>query len=223
MKSIWSALLVLVVVTGSAAAQPGQTPPDPYPAPPPQPYPEPPPQPQPPPPPNGYSVPPPYAYQPQQIQLTAEDAELLQRGEISDGQHLGGGVVAIMFGFGIGQAIQGRWSDTGWIFTLGETASIVALVAGAVKSLDNCPLLENQCTNNNNDGEGLLIAGVVGIVVFRTWEVVDAFMGPVKHNARVRDLRMRLGIPQPMYGKRITPYMNKSRDGGGVAGLQISF
>ncbi|HUJ61973.1 MAG TPA: hypothetical protein VLX92_25885, partial [Kofleriaceae bacterium] len=38
-------------------------------------------------------VPPPYAYQPAQpVVLSAEDQELLARGEMPDGPHLGGGV-----------------------------------------------------------------------------------------------------------------------------------
>jgi hypothetical protein len=130
----------------------------------------------------------------------------------------------LFFGFGIGQAVQGRWSDTGWIFTLGEVASITAMIVGAVKSIDSCNSdITSGSGCSNSSGTGLLVGGLIGIVVFRVWEVVDAFGGPPKHNRRVRELKMRLGIPQPMYGKRITPYLNKSRDGGGVAGLALSF
>jgi len=218
MKNIRFALLLVAVAAGSALAQPGVSPPEPYPAPPPQPYPQ--------PPPGGYQVPPPYAYQPQPVQLTADENELLQQGEISDGQHVGGGVAALFFGFGIGQAVQGRWTETGWIFTLGEGASVVALFSGFVKVLqsDNCdssgdPVPVSSC---HRDGEGLLWAGLIGYLVFHTWEVVDAFIGPPKHNAKVRALKMRLGIPV-MYGKRVVPYLNNSHDGGAVGGITIRF
>ena len=44
------------------------------------------------------------------------------------------------------------------------------------------------------------------------------------HNRKVRELRMRMGIPQPMY-TRITPFVkpNSDRTGGGVAGLTFRF
>jgi hypothetical protein len=213
MKTLSFAVLVIAVAAGSALAQPGVSPPDPYPAPPPQPYPQ--------PPPGGYQVPPPYAYQPQPVQLTADENELLQQGEISDGQHLGGGVAALFFGFGIGQAVQGRWSDTGWIFTLGEGASMVAFVAGFVKVFEACDL-DGPGTCSSNEGAGLLWAGLLGYLVFHTWEVVDAFVGPPRHNTKVRALKMRLGIPV-MYGKRVVPYLNQSHDGGAVGGITIRF
>jgi hypothetical protein len=227
MRTLCAALLLTALVAGTAVAQPGQTPPiEPYPAPPAQPYPPPPPQPyaQPQPypqPPAGY-VPAPYQYQPVQVQLTAEEQELLQQGEVSDGQHIGGGLASLFLGLGVGQAVQGRWSETGWIFTLGETASVVSLIVGASKQFNDCFDGQVGC-RNQSDGDAYLIAGVVGIVVFRTWEVIDAFAGPPKHNRRVRELRMRVGLPaQPMYGK-LTPYMNKTRDGGGTAGVSFHF
>ncbi|HEU0033113.1 MAG TPA: hypothetical protein VFQ53_20915 [Kofleriaceae bacterium] len=221
MRSKSLALSLLLAFAGVASAQPGATPssppaPDPYP-PPPSGYPPPPvnqPQPQP------YAQPQPQPYL-VPVQLTPDENELLMRGEISDGAHVGGGIASLFIGFGVGQAIQGRWGDTGWIFTLGESASFVALVYGMTQMFNDCfATVESTC--DNNDGEGLFIAGLLGYTVFRTWGVVDAFAGPPKHNRRVRELRMRLGMPQPLY-TRMLPYVNKTRDGGGVAGLSLSF
>src|SRR5689334_17740720 len=53
----------------------------------------------------------PYGYAPQQpmaVQLTVDEQWLLQRGFITDGEHLGGGLAALFVGFGVGQAVQGR-------------------------------------------------------------------------------------------------------------------
>lgn len=227
MRTILSALLVVAVTTGSVRAQPGQTPvPDPYPPPPTDPYPPPPPpqQPYPPPPqqqlpPPGY-VPAPYQYMP--VQLNAEDQQLLAEGEISEGAHVGGVVANVFLGFGVGQAVQGRWSDTGWIFTLGEAASITALFVGLGQAIDDCFASDVSC-NDSNSGEGLMIAGLIGYLGFRVWSIADAVSGPSKHNRKVRELKMRLGIPQPMYGQKLVPYVHKSRDGGGTAGLSFSF
>ncbi len=220
MKTIWSATLLLAIGGAVANAQPGQTPPiEPYPPPPTSPYPEPPPQAYPP---QQPYVPAPHQYQPpMQVQLTADEQELLQQGEISEGAHIGGGLLSLVMGFGLGQAVQGRWDETGWIFTLGEAASIAAIMVGASKSFDDCFVGDERC--NDSEGETYLVAGVVGFLVFRTWEIVDAFGGPGKHNRRVRDLRMRLGGPQPMYTRQLTPYLNKTRDGGGTAGVSFRF
>lgn len=207
--------LLVVLISSSAAAQPGADAPYPEPPPvqqPPQPYPPPQPQPYQQPPPAGYAVP---------VQLTPDQLELLQKGEISDGQHIGGAAASVFLGFGVGQAVQGRYGETGWIFTVGEIASITALFVGVGQALDDCFNTNESC--NDNKGEGLIIGGLVGLLVFRVWEVVDAFGGPPKHNRKVRELKMRLGMPVPMYTQRVVPYVNRTRDSGATAGLVFNF
>jgi hypothetical protein len=228
MRSLTS-ILVLMFLASAASAQPGQPDPSPYPPPPPsgqdpQPYPQPPQQPYPQPPQQPYPQQPPQGYaQPQYgqpIQLSPDDQKLLMQGEISDGQIVGGAVANIFLSFGIGQAIQGRWGETGWIFTLGGIASITAMFVGAARSVD-CGFDEN-C--DEGSGVGLIVGGVIGFTVFYAWGVVDALAGPHKHNNRVRELRMRLGMPMPMYTK-VMPFVApaKGGNGGGVAGLTFRF
>src|SRR4051794_8061508 len=91
---------VLIVGPGPVAAQPGQTQPDPAMAQP-QPVQQP------------YSQQPPHA--PKTLMISSDDQEILERGEISDLEYIGGGAGSLFFGFGFGQAVQGRWDDTGWI------------------------------------------------------------------------------------------------------------
>lgn len=139
-------------------------------------------------------------------QLTPEEAKLLARGEISSGTHVAGGLAAFFLGLGVGHGIQGRWDETGWIFTVGELASIAAIIVGIGEGEDSA----------------LVVGGAVGLVVFRVWEVVDAFAGPARHNRRLRELRMRLGYPPAPYA--ITPFVAPPRDGaGGVAGVSVRF
>src|SRR5262245_1563028 len=116
MRIIWCALCVLAIA-GHAVAQPGQT--SPQGAPPPAPAPPPYPAPQPYPPPG--SVPPPYGYAP--TTLSSEERSLLEHGVIPDEQIIGGGLLAMFVGCGTGQAVQGRFTDTGYIFLLGEGLS----------------------------------------------------------------------------------------------------
>jgi hypothetical protein len=230
MRAIVSVLFVLVLFPGAVQAQPGQVQPAdptaaPDPGPPPmgppvmepQPYPQPyPPQPYPQPyPGQPYPGQAPYPYPP--VQLTAEEHQLLAEGGISLGQHAGGVAANWLFGFGIGQAIQGRWSDTGWIFTLGEAAGITLIVAGAVRSCFGCE-------GGDNDGAALVIGGAIGYVAFHIWSIVDAATGPANHNRKVRALKQRVGLPMHA-SQRILPYVAPARggDGGGTAGLTLRF
>jgi hypothetical protein len=235
MRAIVSVVFILVVLSGAAQAQPGQPPPPPPgAAQAPQPYPPPPagppqgqpmqPQPYPPPYPPGAGVPPPYQYAP--VQLTPEEQKLLQRGEINIVQHAGGVALNWLVGFGIGQALQGRWSDTGWIFTVGEAGSLTLMIVGAVRAF-SCSDFENSCSNG--DAGVLFFGGLIGYVVFHIWSIVDAAIAPANHNRKVRDIRRRVGIPV-MEARRVVPYMapvmapaHGGGGGGGVAGLTFRF
>jgi hypothetical protein len=219
MRSILSAVVIVAVLASTAHAQPGQPQPGPYPPPPVQPAPYPPAQQPPPPmqqPPPG--VPPPYGYAP--MQLTPEEHELLLDGEIGEGAHIAGVVANFFIGFGIGQAIQGRFGDTGWIFALGEAASFTVFIIGIGQLARDCGIVERDDCDESN-GAGLALAGALGLGVFHVWGLVDSIAGPSRHNRRVRDLRMRVG--QPMYSHRIQPFLHKSRDGGGFAGMALRF
>ncbi len=158
------ALIAVAILPGAVHAQPGQPPSPTYPT-----YP---------------------AYPPAPVSLTPEDQELLARGEISDGEIIGGGVVSIFLGFGLGHAVQGRYMEKGWLFTVGEAGSLAVFMVGLAQCFD---LDSNDC----EDGDLWLISGALGIVGFRIWELIDVFVGPGQHNARVRNLRMRLGYPPP--------------------------
>ena len=158
---------------------------------------------------------------PHQILVTGEDAELLEIGEISDAQHVGGGIASLSLGLGIGQAIQGRWASDGWKFTLGETASGAAVVYGLVQVLKDCPPGETRC---HSDGAWPLVGGVLAFGVFRVWGTFDAFTAPPRHNARLHELRMRLGLPEPQTVYGMTPYVVPTAHGdGAVAGLGLRF
>ena len=192
MRTIVS-VLVLAVLTGVAGAQPGAPGPAPYP--PPQPY-----------PPPGYGYP---------MQLSPADQELLMRGEITDGQQVGGGLLALFVGFGSGQAVQGRFGETGWIFLLGEGASTAVMMKGFFDLFAACP--DNTDTKCNNSA-GYFALGLLGIAIFRTWGTVDAFVSPGFHNRRVRALKMRLGIPIYSVAPFVAPAHNAT-----TAGLMLRF
>lgn len=205
-RRLLGSLVVSVVLGGVALAQPGA--PQPY-APPPQPYP--PPQPQP-------YAPAPSGYQPVvQVQLTADEAEILRRGPISDGAHIGGGVASLFVGFGVGQALQGRWGDTGWIFTVGELASMGLMIYGFAQVFEEC--YGEPC--NGSDGVAALLVGALAAGGFRIWEVVDAFAGPASYNRRYKDLQLRVqGYAPPRWGIYSARSMDRQAT---VTGLELRF
>jgi hypothetical protein len=225
------ACALVVSFAGSVFAQPGGYPqpqpqpaPSPYPAPYPQPYPQPQPQPQPQPYPQPapyYGVPAPYQYQPA-VQLTAEEHELLMKGEISEGEHFGGGLAALFLGFGIGQGIQGRWSDNGWLFTLGEIGAIGLIIYGATRTFDCNDGIDHTGRSCRSDaGTGTLIVGALGFTGLRIWETIDAFSAPSEYNRRVRMVRMKAGYhPMGVYGLYVSPPKHGE---GGVAGVSLRF
>ena len=136
--------------------------------------------------------------------LSATDADMLERGEYSTLEIVGSGVVGTFLGLGIGQAIQGRYGDTGWIFTVGELGSFAAVMVGAASCADR------ECNTS------LIVAGVVGAIGFRVWELIDVWTAPLAHNRRVRSLRNRSA---PRYSVFAAPTGDKS----GVMGLSLSF
>lgn len=225
MSRILGSVVVTALLANVAMAQYAPPPPQPAPAPAPQPYPS---QPQPyPSQPQPYApqpypsqpyAPQPYTYQPQPVQLSAEDAEILQRGPISDGAHIGGGLISLFFGFGVGQAVQGRYGDTGWIFTVGEGASIVLMVYGITRLFDDC-FEEVDC--NNDASATPFVVGILGLTGFRIWEVVDAFAGPASYNRRYKDIQLRVnGYAPPRWGIYSARTMDRQAS---VLGLELTF
>lgn len=156
-----------------------------------------------------------YAQMPDLRLLTLEEREIYWRGEITPLQTIGGGLVAAWVGFGLGHAVQGRYSDVGWMFTMGEVAAISVAVFGAVQ------LGENDFRQNDG-AETLLIGGFLAYGILRVWEIVDTLVGPSSHNRRYRALKWKAygQAPAPRYGLFVTPSGTR---GGGTAGLSIRF
>ena len=92
---------------------------------------------------------------------------------------------------------------------------------GLTEGLGDC--FEGCSERQEDRAIGMMLGGMLGLLVFRTWETIDAFVAPSSHNRRLRQLHMRLGV-QPMYA-RVSPYVSTPRgDGGGaVGGLTIRF
>jgi len=209
------ALLVVAATAATAHAQPGTVDPD---APP-------------------VYVQPGYRYQPtlapRSVALTQEEVDLLDEGTIGTGRAIVGGVVASVYGFGIGHSVQGRWLDMGWVFTLGEVASFTAIIYG-IAQINSCEsyytgdVYVDTCEHGNHGNDraaGYLVGGLLAFGGFRVWEIIDAWVGPKRHNAKVRAVRRKV---DPSYDQQNDGgygfYLKPNHDtGGGMAGLSLKF
>jgi len=148
-------------------------------------------------------------------ELTQEEQDLLDEGEY-DGQHyVIGGVVGTLPAcpFGLGQAIQGRYLKTGWIFTSGEVGSLAVVVAGAW-----------SCDKNHEKGmcsNAAFLGGLIALLGFHVWEILDLWIAPPLHDREVRRIRLKkAGLSRPDY--YIGPVSARSVNGI-TAGLSFSF
>ncbi len=189
-------ILVLATLTSDAFSQPGQTPP--------------------PPPPSGYAQP----YRVPLPPLTYEERKILEKGEYTDGQIVGGGLLGTFFGLGLGHAAQGRFREKGWVFFAGE------LVTGYAWfwSLFQC-VGDIDDDNDDDCNETMLVGSMFAFAALHIWEIADVWGHPVLHNRKWRRLRNRLQqqqgpyYPRPRWGVYAAP----GKQGGGVAGVVVRF
>lgn len=145
--------------------------------------------------------------------LDAEEQAALARGEYTVGERVGGAFAAGLLGFGAGQAIQGRWSDSGWIFSAGEPAALTVGIVGLVL----CP--DEGCSGFS---QVMAVSGFIGFAGLRLWGFFDSIVVPGAHNKRLPRLRARAGIPE--YARGLTPFVAPAAHGeGATVGLTLRF
>ncbi|MCA9519508.1 MAG: hypothetical protein KC609_00980 [Myxococcales bacterium] len=88
---------------------------------------------------------------------------------ISQFQFVGGGLLGTLVGFGLGHAVQNRWTRTGWIFTLGETVGMGLFAGGFLHDSEN---------PDSKVGIGLIVSGAILMGVLRIAEIVDIWRLP---------------------------------------------
>lgn len=100
----------------------------------------------------------------------AAAAVAYQNRGISPLRYAAGGLVGTFYGLGIGHAINGEWSSTGWIFTVGEVAATGAMVVTLVRTIEN---------PNATPGDGMMFFASAGaLTVLRIFEIYDVWTRP---------------------------------------------
>ena len=108
---------------------------------------------------------------------------------ISQGKYIGGGVTSILVGFGVGHAVQGRYKQKGWMFTVGEGLALggyIALVlrgaSSALTDLSEATESESEAvpeiSGKTKSSFGIASALLLVYSGLRIWEMVDAWMLP---------------------------------------------
>lgn len=146
-------------------------------------------------------------------ELSPDDKKIWDRGPMNDGQYIGGGAVGSIFGFGLGHAIQGRYADKGWIFTVGETLALTAIVVGFGECAGDAISGNSNCSS----GGGTILLGFFGYLGLHTWEIVDLWWTPHEQEERYRQLRGQ------MQGWTIEPSIRPIAGGGETFGVRLTF
>jgi hypothetical protein len=152
---------------------------------------------------------------PEQYTLSNEELGVLADGEITPEKKIGAVIADVVVGYGVGQAIEGRWRETGWQLAIGDTAFsgvfMVGLMAAALPHGPGCH--EPGCAGTQIHTNAAMIIGLVGLGLVRTAGAIDAVVGANDHNRRVRELRARVSK---------APFVSSSGNGV-VAGLDLRF
>ena len=146
--------------------------------------------------------------------LSPEDRAIYDRGAISNGHYITGGVLSSTVGFGIGQAVQGRYAERGWVFTLGEVGTLAMMIGGV-----------GSCINSNDNcasGFTLFLGGYLGFIGFRVWDAVDAWVVPAIRNSRYRRLKRKMADHDVDVSMAAYPIFTPQAVGAGV-GVEFRF
>ena len=93
---------------------------------------------------------------------------------IANARYIAGGVTSIMPGLGVGHAVQGRYMEKGWIFTLGQLGFLWGLWYFFVSGLDDD---SGDTKKAMSIGERMtMTAFMFGLVGMKIWEMADAWI-----------------------------------------------
>ncbi len=121
-------------------------------------------------------------------QIQIEDEMIQDIGRTSMPAYIAGGVLGAGMGFGIGHAIQSRFTEKGYIFLTGELLATTAMVG----MFSDCAFsLGSRCRSDSSQ-----IGAVWLFVGLRIWEAIDLWYTPISINRRLEELNSNKAVPK---------------------------
>ncbi len=114
---------------------------------------------------------------------------------IHNSTYFGSGIVSMVFGFGTGHAIQGRWNDTGWIFTVSNVLLFGGMFTLLMSSLTSSFHVKLFSPNLAYKAMALYTLASV-YFAFRLWEIIDVWSLPSHYYKIVKTPKLQIS---PVY------------------------
>ena len=124
---------------------------------------------------------------------------------MSRAQYVTGGVLGSIFGLGIGHAVQGRYSERGWMFTAGDVTGILLLANANCfrgRNSNSQDRAERERSDCENTGQAL--SGASLIIGSRVLQILDLWVwGNNKVIGRVSHDSQLIILPDDQQGKLV--------------------
>ena len=104
-------------------------------------------------------------------------------------------LLGTLVGFGTGHAAQGRWKETGWLYSAGEALGVAVAVGGTAACLDGVGDDDNDLSESFDKVYCAWLTirvGGSGFLAVKAVEIIDVWSHPLMHNKRYRRLRERM-------------------------------
>ncbi len=121
--------------------------------------------------------------------------------DISTGQYVVGGILGTLIGLGAGHAVQERYTENGWLFTVSQLSGAFAW---------------NIFATQGNEIWATLSA--ISLIGFRIWELIDVWSLPSSHKIAWREEENSFYIAPFLYS-----YNNSSHNDSSQKILGLSF
>lgn len=135
---------------------------------------------------------------------------------VPTGKYITGGIVGSIAGFGIGHAIQSRYSDKGYIFTAAEVAGFALILSGrssdCKKSSSSWSWDDDDFNSHSGDEyeckyttdqRNRILLGFSIYLGFHIWEIVNLWAGAVPVNEEPKVVSAML-LPYDKDGAQLT-------------------
>lgn len=140
--------------------------------------------------------------------------------KLDQGMYIGSGVLGTLVGFGTGHILQERWSEKGWIFTVGEGVGLALMITGWVVAAAGAV---GAATAGNpggavaawGTGAFVSLGGYLVFAGFRIWDIVDIWGEPLWNHRLAENSFGNMGKNAELSN---TPQLT-----GAVAGLKFTW